>query len=56
MIVEYLTEHPYAKAAEIAEYIALKPSRTREYLCELVTEEIVVAEGENKGRIYALKR
>ena len=56
MIVEYLTEHPYAKAADIAEYIALKPSRTREYLCELVTEEIVVAEGENKGRIYALKR
>lgn len=56
MIIDYLTEHPYAKTSEIADYLALKPSRARDYLCELVADEIIVAEGENKGRIYTLKR
>ena len=54
-IVDYLTDHPYAKTADIAQHIDLKPSRTRDYLCELVTEEIIVAEGSNKNRIYTLK-
>ena len=54
-IIDYLTDHPYAKTADIAQHIDLKPSRTRDYLCELVTEEIIVAEGSNKNRIYTLK-
>lgn len=44
-----------AKASSIAEYIGLKPSRTRDYLNELIMEGIVVTEGSNRNRIYKLK-
>ncbi len=54
-IVAYLTDHTEAKALSIAEYIGLKPSRTRDYLKELISEEIVVAEGGNRNRTYRLK-
>ncbi len=55
MIIAYLTDHPEAKAASIAEYIGLKPSRTRDYLSELIAKEIVVAKGGNRNRTYQLK-
>lgn len=55
MIIEYLTDHSAAKSAEIAEYVDLKPSRVRDYLAELIAEEIVVAEGGNRNRTYRLK-
>ena len=55
MIIEFLTDHPAAKSAEIAEYVALKPSRVRDYLAELIAEDIVVAEGGNRNRTYRLK-
>lgn len=55
LIIEYLTDHASAKAAEIAEYIELKPSRARDYLNELIAEDIVTAEGGNKNRVYQLK-
>ena len=54
-IISYLTDNAQAKTSEIAEYIGLQPSRTRDYLKELVGDGIVVAEGENKNRIYRLK-
>lgn len=54
-IIVYLTDHAEAKASDIAEYIGLKPSRTRDYLNELITEGIVVAEGGNRNRSYRLK-
>lgn len=54
-IIEYLTEHISAKSSEIADYLGLKSSRTRDYLKELISEEIVVAEGGNKNRTYKLK-
>ena len=54
-IIVYLTDHAEAKASSIAEYIGLKPSRTRDYLNELIAEGIVVAEGGNRNRIYKLK-
>ena len=55
MIIEFLTEHPTAKASEIAAYVDLKPSRIRDHLAELIAEDIVVAEGANRNRIYKLK-
>ena len=55
LIVEYLTDNAEAKAAQIAEYVHLQPSRVRDYLKELVDEDIVVAEGARKNRIYRLK-
>ncbi|SFP37730.1 Predicted transcriptional regulator, contains HTH domain [Oscillibacter sp. PC13] len=54
-IIGYLTDHAEAKASSIAEYIGLKPSRTRDYLNELIAEGIVVAEGGNRNRSYKLK-
>ena len=54
-IIVYLTDHAEAKASAIAEYIGLKPSRTRDYLNELMTEGTVIAEGGNRNRTYRLK-
>ena len=54
-IIEYLTEHIRAKSSEIADYLGLKSSRTRDYLNELIADEIVVTEGSNKNRVYKLK-
>ncbi len=53
--MDYLTDHPQAKASEIADYIGLKPSRTRDYLKELISEATVVADGGNRNRTYRLK-
>ncbi len=53
-ILAYLTDHAEAKASAIAEYIGLNLSRTRDYLNELVSEGIVVAEGGNRNRAYRL--
>ena len=55
VIIAYLTDHAKAKTSLIAEYIGLKPSRTRDYLNELIEEGIVVAEGGNRNRTYRLK-
>ena len=55
MMIDYLTDHSSAKAAEIAEYVGLKPSRARDYLTELISDEIIVAEGGNRNRTYRLK-
>ncbi len=54
-IIAYLTDHAEAKTAEIAAYIGLKLSRTRDYLYELIAEDIVVAEGGNRNRTYRLR-
>lgn len=54
-IIEYLTDHGSARSSEIAEYVDLRPSRVRDYLGELVREDIVVAEGANRNRTYRLK-
>ena len=54
-MIAYLTDNPEARASSIAECIGLKPSRTRDYLNELIVEGIVVAEGSNRNRTYRLK-
>lgn len=43
-IIVYLTDNPEGKTVEIAEYLNLSPSRTRNYLKELVEEGVVIAE------------
>ena len=54
-IIDYLTEHISAKSSEIADYLGLKSSRTRDYLKELIEEKAVITEGSNKNRVYKLK-
>lgn len=54
-ILLYLTDHNEATCAAISAYIGLQPSRTRDYLRELIAEGIVVAQGGNRNRTYRLK-
>lgn len=55
VIISYLTEHISASTAELTAYLNLSSSRVREYLRELMAENIVVAEGKNRNRVYRLK-
>ncbi len=55
MIIAYLTGHTQAKASSIAEHIGLKPSRTRDYLNELIAEGVISVQGNNRNRTYRLK-
>lgn len=54
-VIEYLTVHVTAKNTDLAELLGLKPTRIRELLAGLIEDQIVVAEGEKKSRIYKLK-
>lgn len=54
-IIVYLIDHTEAKASSIAEFIGLKPSRTRDYLNELIAEGVIEADGSNRNRSYRLK-
>ena len=55
LIIEYITDHPAVRTSEIAKIADLKESRARDYLSELVSEGIIIAEGANRNRIYRLK-
>ena len=55
MIIDYLTDHAEASANELADWVHLKPSRVRDYLRELIRDEIVISQGETRSRVYRLK-
>ena len=55
-IITYLTDHVSAKNTDIAELLGVKSTRVKQLLKELLDEGVVVAEGNNKNRIYKLKR
>ena len=52
-ILEYLSNHSEARSQDIALYIGLKQSRTKDYLSELVEDGKIVANGANKNRSYS---
>lgn len=52
----YLTDHASAKNADIAELLGVKSTRVKQLLKELLDEDVIVAEGSNKNRVYKLKR
>lgn len=54
MIVEFLKTVNFATTQEIADYIELGISRTKDYLGELVKDGIITSEGKTKYRIYKL--
>ena len=54
-IIHYLTENVSAKSKDIAELLGLKSSRVTVILGEMIDEQIIVAEGANRNRIYRLK-
>lgn len=55
MIIQYLTDHASAQNADIAELLDLKPSRAEVLLSELVSENIVISEGDDPDSVYKLK-
>lgn len=55
-ILDYMKGREFVKARDVAEAINLKPSRTRDYLGELVKDGFIIAEGSNRNRIYRLKK
>lgn len=54
-ILEYLKENLEARSQDIALFIGLKQSRTKDYLSELVEEGKIIANGANKNRTYSKK-
>ena len=55
-ILDFMKDTEFVKARDVAEAINLKPSRTRDYLGELVKEGLIISEGSNRNRIYRIKK
>lgn len=55
IIIDYLTVHVTATSNELAELIGVKNSRIKEILHDLISKEIIIANGSNRNRTYSLK-
>ena len=54
-IIAFIKDNGIVKASQVAAAIGLQPSRTRDYLSELIQDGIIIAEGANRNRVYRLK-
>ena len=55
-IIDFIADNGISDAKTISKAIGLKPSRTRDYLKQLVDEGILEVEGEYKNRKYRIKK
>lgn len=55
-ICAYLSSLPEARTQDIALFIGLKQSRTKDYLAELVEEKKIIANGTNRNRTYSIRK
>ena len=55
-IVDFIADNGVSDSKSISKAIGLKPSRTRDYLKQLVDEGILEGEGEYKNRKYRIKK
>lgn len=55
IIIEYLTDHANATAAELSQLLNVKTSRIKKLIYELISENIITAERANRNRTYKLK-
>ena len=55
-IISFMEGKGPVKASQVAEAIGLQPSRTRDYLLELMQEGVIIAEGANRNRVYRLNK
>ncbi len=53
-IIDFIADNGISDAKSISKAIGLKPSRTRDYLKQLVDEGILKVEGEYKSRKYRI--
>lgn len=54
-IISYLIKNGAGKTSDLTNHLDLKPTRTKEILAEMLTDGIIVPEGQNKNRTYKLK-
>ena len=54
-IIAFIKDNGTVKASQVAAAIGLQPSRSRDYLSELIQDGIIIAEGANRNRVYRLK-
>ena len=55
-ILDFMKDKDFVRTRDVAEAINLKPSRTRDYLGDLVKEGFIISEGSNRNRVYRLKK
>ena len=55
-IVDFIADNGISDSKAVSKAIGLKPSRTRDYLKQLVDEGILEVEGEYKSRKYKIKK
>ena len=55
-IISFIADNEFSGSKSIAKAIGLKPSRTRDYLKQLVDEGVLEIEGEYKNRKYKIKK
>jgi len=56
LVIEYLQINQIAKSEAFIEVLGVKISRVKAILSQMVAENLVVAEGENRNRIYKLNK
>ena len=54
--MDFIADKGISDAKTVSKAIGLKPSRTRDYLKQLVDEGILEVEGEYKSRKYKIKK
>ena len=55
-IIDFIADNVISDAKSISKAIGLKPSRTRDYLKQLVDEGALEVEGDYKSRKYRIKK
>ena len=55
-IIDFIADKEISDAKSVSKAIGLKPSRTRDYLKQLVTDGVLEIEGEYKNRKYKIKK
>ena len=55
-IIDFIADNVISDAKSVSKANGLKPSRTRDYLKQLVDEGILEVEGEYKSRKYRIKK
>ena len=55
-IIDFIADNGISDAKTVSKAIGLKPSRTRDYLKQLVDEGILEVEGEYNNRKYRIKK
>ena len=55
-IIDFIADKEISDSKTVAKAIGLKPSRTRDYLKQLVADGILEIEGEYKNRKYIIKK